>query len=76
VLSLVSGVICPPVGLLLGIVAWVIGQGDLEKVRRREMSSEGEGSTNGGRICGILGTFVSLLLGMAWVVYLVMYWKH
>jgi hypothetical protein len=76
VLSLVSALIFPPIGLPLGIVAWVLGQTDLEKVHRGEMSPTGESDTRGGMVCGVLGTFVGLLVGMGWLVFLVLHWKH
>jgi hypothetical protein len=52
----------PPLGLVMGIVAWVMGAGDLSKIRRGEMDPEGQSMTNGGYVCGILGTIGSVLL--------------
>jgi hypothetical protein len=52
----------PPLGLVLGICAWVMGAGDLGKIRSGEMDPEGQSMTNGGHVCGILGTIGSLLL--------------
>ncbi len=63
VLSLVFSV-CAPIGLTLGIVAWVMGQGDLAKMRRREMDREGQGPTTGGWICGIIGVGLSVIFGL------------
>jgi LSD1 subclass zinc finger protein len=60
-----------PIGLALGIPAWVMGQGDLAKMRRREMDREGEGLTNGGWICGMLGVILSAVLGLAILMYFV-----
>lgn len=46
----------------LGIVAWVLGNGDLKKIRAREMDPEGEGLTKAGWICGIIGTFLGVFV--------------
>jgi hypothetical protein len=68
VLSLVLS-LCAPVGLTLGIIAWVMGQGDLTKMRRRAMDPEGQGATTAGWICGIIGVALSaifLMLSILW----------
>jgi len=44
------------VGLILGICAWLMGQGDLKKMRSNVMDPQGYGSTQAGWICGIIGT--------------------
>lgn len=63
VLGILSLVICAP----LGIFAWVMGNGDLAKMRDGTMDPSGAGITNAGRILGIIAT-VLLLLGIAvWV---------
>src|SRR5262249_21175723 len=36
---------CFPVGLLLGLIAWIMGQNDLRKMKRGDMDSNGEGMT-------------------------------
>jgi hypothetical protein len=58
VLGILSIVICG----FLGPVAWIMGSSDLREIRAGRMDPEGEGTTNGGRICGIIGTFVQLIL--------------
>jgi predicted Zn finger-like uncharacterized protein len=40
----------------LGPIAWVMGHHDLAEMRSGRMDREGEGLTNAGRICGIVGT--------------------
>jgi hypothetical protein len=47
------------IGLPLGIVAWVMGQRDLRRMNRGEVDDEGRGSTQGGMVCGIIGTILS-----------------
>jgi hypothetical protein len=56
-LGILSIVICTP----LGIFAWVMGNRDLDAIRRGEMDREGEGLTQAGKICGIVGTVLLVL---------------
>jgi hypothetical protein len=68
ILSLVFSFVAP-IGLTLGILAWVTGQGDLARMRRREMDIEGQGATTGGWICGMIGVGLSavfLVLSILW----------
>ena len=39
-----------------------MGSNDLKEIRAGRMDPEGEGTTNGGRICGIIGTFLNLVI--------------
>jgi predicted Zn finger-like uncharacterized protein len=50
------------VGLPLGITAWVLGSGDLRKIKNNEMDPEGLGMTQAGWICGIIGTILHSLI--------------
>jgi hypothetical protein len=50
------------VGIPLGIVAWVMGHGDLRKIKNHEMDDEGLGMTQAGWICGIIGTILNTLV--------------
>ena len=50
------------VGLPLGITAWVLGNGDLRKIKNNEMDPEGLGMTQAGWICGIIGTILHSLV--------------
>lgn len=60
ILSLV-GLCLSPIGLTLGLIAWVMGQKDLRKMRRGDMDPRGEGTTQAGWICGIIGTVLNTL---------------
>lgn len=52
-------------GIVLGPIAWVMGNNDLREMREDRMDPEGESSTNIGRICGIIGTLLNaVLLGL------------
>ncbi|HWV99510.1 MAG TPA: hypothetical protein VNZ64_07420 [Candidatus Acidoferrum sp.] len=59
VFGILSLVICAP----LGIVAWVMGTGDLKQMDSGAMDPSGRSLTNAGRICGIIGTIL-LVLGV------------
>ena len=50
------------IGLPLGITAWVLGSGDLRRIKNNEMDEEGLAMTQAGRICGILGTILQSLI--------------
>jgi hypothetical protein len=56
ILSLVTGL-----GFIFGPIAWTMGNSDLHEIRAGRMDPEGEGTVNGGRICGIIGTVLGVL---------------
>jgi hypothetical protein len=45
----------------LGIAAWVMGNTDLAAIRRGEMDPTGEGTTQAGRILGIISTVLAIV---------------
>lgn len=47
-------------GIILGPIAWVMGSGDLRKIREGRMDPEGEGMTKAGMICGIIATCLNI----------------
>lgn len=53
------------IGIVLGVLAWVMGSADLAKMKRGEMDTEGQSNTRAGWVCGIIGTVLNtvLLLG-------------
>jgi hypothetical protein len=51
-------------GLPLGIAAWIMGHRDLAQMREGHMDPEGFGITQGGWICGIIGTIISSLMSL------------
>lgn len=59
-LGILSLLICGP----LGIAAWVMGNNDLAEIRGGRMDPEGEGTTQAGRICGMIATIL-MGLGLA-----------
>jgi hypothetical protein len=68
------GGIAGVIGLALAIPAWVMGHRDLAKMQAGTMDPEGQGSTQGGMICGIIGTALNalgLLLAIIMVIFLI-----
>jgi hypothetical protein len=62
VVSLMCCVTIPiPVGMALGIPAWIMGKNDSANITSGQMDPLGAGMTKGGMICGIVGTILSLL---------------
>ncbi len=65
VLGILSLVTCP----LLGIAAWIMGNGDLREMSQGQMDPSGKDTTNAGRVCGIIGTVlfvISLIFMVLW----------
>jgi len=57
VLGILSLVVCAP----LGIAAWMMGSGDMKEMDAGTMDPSGRGSTQAGKICGIIGTILFIL---------------
>jgi hypothetical protein len=57
VLGILGIVVCPPVG----IAAWIMGSNDLKEMDAGTMDPSGRGQTQGGKICGIVGTVFTIL---------------
>ena len=55
----ILGLVCCGV---CGIIAWVMGNGDLKKIDAGEMDPEGRGLTQAGKICGIVSVILNILL--------------
>lgn len=53
------GVLVAWAGIPLGITAWVMGQGDLRKMRQGVMDPRGQSNTSAGRTMGIIGVCLS-----------------
>ena len=46
----------------LGIVAWVMGSGDLKEMDAGTMDPSGRGNTEAGKICGMIGTILMIIV--------------
>jgi len=66
-LGILSLFICGPI---LGPIAWIMGNTDMDKIRRGIMDPSGEGSTQAGRICGIIATILSIVVIIFYVILL------
>jgi hypothetical protein len=47
--------------IILGPIAWIMANHDLEAMRTGKMDPEGESSTNTGRICGMIATILGII---------------
>lgn len=63
----------PLVGLILGVLAIVMGRTDLKKMEDGAMDPQGKGSTLAGWICGIIGTIFQALYLLYFVFIIVVY---
>lgn len=61
------------VSLILGPIAWVMGGRDLEAIREGRMSRDGEGMIQAGRILGLVGAILGLLVAAFWCVYVLFF---
>ncbi len=57
VLGILGLVLCP----ICGMVAWVMGNGDIKKMESGLMDPEGLGQTKAGKICGIVATILTVV---------------
>ena len=72
VLILVLGILSLTVCQLTGPFAWIMGNTDMRKIRAGQMDPSGEGMTQGGRICGIIGS-IFIILGAVVAIILVLF---
>jgi len=64
VLILVLGILGIVCCFILGIIAWVMGNNDLKEIAAGRMDPSGQGLTQAGKICGIVGVIL-------WIIYVV-----
>lgn len=58
-LGILSFFIC---GFIMGPIAWFMGSSDLKQIRAGRMDPEGEGTTQAGRICGLIAFLINALV--------------
>ncbi len=62
VLGILNLVLC---SFFTGIPAWIMGKGDLAKIKDGMMDPEGEGPTKAGMICGMICCIIyAVLIGL------------
>ena len=71
VMILVFGILGIVICVIFGIVAWVMGNGDLRAMRDGRMDPTGEGLTKAGKICGIVGVVLNLIAIGFYIVFFV-----
>ena len=57
VLGILSLVVCQPIG----IAAWVMGANDLKEMDAGTMDPSGRGTTQAGKICGMIGCILMII---------------
>ncbi|MEE8154181.1 MAG: DUF4190 domain-containing protein [Phycisphaerales bacterium] len=71
VMILVFGILGIVICGIFGIVAWVMGNSDLRAMREGRMDPTGEGLTKAGKICGIIGVVLNLVIATFYIVFFV-----
>lgn len=61
IVGTIGGILFVILGIVFGLMAWMMGSGDLKKIRSGQISRAAEGSTKGGHITGIIGTILNIL---------------
>ncbi len=72
VMILVFGILGIVVCFIFGIVAWVMGSGDLREMQAGRMDPAGQGMTLAGKICGIISVVLLLVGVVLWVLIMIL----
>lgn len=67
VLILVFGILGIIICVIFGIVAWVMGAGDLRAMAEGRMDPTGEGLTKAGKICGMISVVLTIVGIAIWI---------
>lgn len=67
VMILVFGILGLVCCVILGIVAWVMGNDDLKEMDAGRMDPSGRGLTQAGKICGIISVILQLVIVVIWL---------
>jgi len=71
ILSIVLGGGCG-IGIILGIIAWIMGNNDLKEIDQGTMDPSGRGTVQAGKICGVIGTILGglyIVIGLIYVLF-------
>lgn len=63
----ILGLVCC---FICGIVAWVLGSGDLKEMAAGRMDPTGQGLTQAGKICGIISVILQLIGLVIWLLFM------
>ncbi len=69
VCGILSYIFCP---FILGIVAWIMGKGELSKIDRGESSEAGRSMAKIGMWLGIVNVILSVLFGLVYVLIIIL----
>ncbi len=67
VMILVFGILGLVICVIFGIVAWVMGGGDLRAMAEGRMDPTGEGLTKAGKICGMISVVLTIVGIVIWI---------
>jgi hypothetical protein len=59
----IAGIVCC---FIAGIVAWILGNKDLEEMAQGRMDPTGQGLTQAGKICGIVSVVLQIIGIIIW----------
>ena len=65
---LALGILGLAVCVICGIIAWVMGNGDLRKIDAGLMDPAGRGLTQAGKICGMISVIVGCVVAVIWLI--------
>lgn len=71
VMILVFGILGLVMCVIFGIVAWVMGSGDLKQMDAGAMDPSGRGLTQAGKICGMIGVILNIVAIVLYVVLMI-----
>jgi len=66
-LILVLGILGLVCCFILGIIAWVMGNGDLREMNMGRMDPSGRGLTQAGKICGMISVILWIVYILGWI---------
>jgi len=72
-LILVFGILGLVLCQVFGIVAWVMGSGDLKEMDAGTMDPSGRGMTQAGKICGMIATILMIISLVAAIAFLALF---
>ena len=67
VLILVLGILGIVCCFICGIIAWVMGNGDLREMDAGRMDPSGRGLTQAGKICGMISVILQIIGLVVWL---------
>ena len=76
VLILVLGILGLVCCFICGIIAWVMGSGDLREMDAGTMDSSGRGLTQAGKICGMVSVILQIIGFVLWLIFGVLTVTH